>query len=102
MLSNRADIPRARLIFLEIAEELLLAKCTGVSKTGEKKAVQTLLGFTALLSSSYPPLSIHFLQPPLAASELKGLKCWCDTVQRGVRGTRSSRGSKQHGAHKAT
>lgn len=36
--------------------------------------MQTLLGFTALLSSSYPPLSIHFLQPPPAASELKGLK----------------------------
>lgn len=74
MPSNREDIPRARLIFLKIAEQLLVAKGTGVSKTGEEKAMQSLPGFTALLSSSYPPLSIHFLQPPLAVSELKGLK----------------------------
>lgn len=74
MLFNQQDIPRARLIFLKIAEELLLAKGTGVSKTGEEKAMQlSLPGFTALLSSSYPPLSIHFLQPPFAVSELKGL-----------------------------
>lgn len=74
MPSNREDIPRARLIFLKIAEQLLVAKGTGVSKTGEEKAMQSLPGFTALLSSSYHPLSIHFLQPPLAVSELKGLK----------------------------
>lgn len=74
MLSNREDIPRARLIFLKIAEELLPAKGTRVSKTGEEKAMQSLQGFTAFLSSSYPPLSIHFLQPSFAATELKDLK----------------------------
>lgn len=67
MLSNREDIPRARLIFLKIAEELLLAEGTGVSKTGEEKAMQALPGFTALLSS-HPPLSIHSPPPQLSLS----------------------------------
>lgn len=74
MRSNREDIQRARLIFLKIAVELLLAKGTGVSKTGEEKATQSLPGFTALLSSSYPALSIYFPPSPRAVSELKRLK----------------------------